>query len=281
MAKPRVFVCSTNYDLKYIRKSLEEFILEMGYEPILFESGHIPFKKDRHLDDSCYVEINHADMLALIIGGRYGSEESKGTHSPSAAIDKMYRHYNSITKNEYIKAQENNLPTFVFVESQVMAEFETYKQNAGKTDIRYAHVDSINIFKLIDEIRLNNSERFIEVFKHSSDISNWLRGQWAGLFADYLRRDRMLHKSSTLRENAKVSFQKVESLFDEPMVSFLLRNGKLNLNKEALYDNFKSANNLDEFIERMHISETLKIEVLERRRLGAIEDFKRLKDIYS
>jgi hypothetical protein len=39
MAKPRVFVISTYYDLKHIRNSLEAFIESLGYDPVLFESG--------------------------------------------------------------------------------------------------------------------------------------------------------------------------------------------------------------------------------------------------
>ena len=54
MAKPKIFVSSTYYDFKHIRKNIETFIEEMGYEPILFESGDIPFKHDQDLDKSCY-----------------------------------------------------------------------------------------------------------------------------------------------------------------------------------------------------------------------------------
>lgn len=41
--KPRIFVSSTYYDLKYIRNDLENFIKSFGYESVLFESGDIAF----------------------------------------------------------------------------------------------------------------------------------------------------------------------------------------------------------------------------------------------
>ena len=72
MAKPRVFISSTYYDLKYIRKDLEVFIDGMGYDSVLFESGDIPFQHELALDESCYQEIQNCHMLILIIGGRYG-----------------------------------------------------------------------------------------------------------------------------------------------------------------------------------------------------------------
>ena len=43
MVKPRIFVSSTYYDLKYIRNSLRNFIESFGYEAVLFEDGDIPY----------------------------------------------------------------------------------------------------------------------------------------------------------------------------------------------------------------------------------------------
>jgi hypothetical protein len=57
MAKPRIFVSSTYYDLRHIRDRLEVFIDTFGYDPVLFESGDIPFRHDVPLDESCYAEI--------------------------------------------------------------------------------------------------------------------------------------------------------------------------------------------------------------------------------
>ena len=41
MAKPRVFVSSTYYDLKYVRERLERFISAYCFDPILFESDEV------------------------------------------------------------------------------------------------------------------------------------------------------------------------------------------------------------------------------------------------
>jgi hypothetical protein len=78
MAKPRIFVSSTFYDLKYIRGTLEQFILQMGYEPALFEKGDITFPHDRSIEESCIQEVGLCDILILIVGGRYGSLSQQG-----------------------------------------------------------------------------------------------------------------------------------------------------------------------------------------------------------
>lgn len=37
MAKPRVFISSTFYDLKQVRSSLETFVRDLGFDPVLSE----------------------------------------------------------------------------------------------------------------------------------------------------------------------------------------------------------------------------------------------------
>ena len=43
MARPRVSVSSTYYDLKHIRASLSSFIESLGYESVLSEKGDIAY----------------------------------------------------------------------------------------------------------------------------------------------------------------------------------------------------------------------------------------------
>ena len=63
MAKPRVFISSTFYDLRQIRVELDKFIESLGYEPIRNEEGDIPYGKDEALQEYCYKEITNVDNL--------------------------------------------------------------------------------------------------------------------------------------------------------------------------------------------------------------------------
>lgn len=189
MAKPRIFVSSTYYDLKHVRRQVESFIKSLNYESVLFENGDIPFHHVQPLDISCYDEVASCDIFILVIGGRYGSEESTSDKTPAAkANDSMYEFYNSITKREYSQAREKNIPIYIFVEKGVLSEYETFKKNRENTSINYAHVDSINIFKLLDEIFAQRSNNLLRAFETIEDIITWLKDQWAGLFADFLRK---------------------------------------------------------------------------------------------
>ena len=67
MAKPRVFISSTFYDLKQIRLELDKFIEGLGYEPVRNEVGDIPYGKDEELQSYCYKEISKLIYLFLLL----------------------------------------------------------------------------------------------------------------------------------------------------------------------------------------------------------------------
>lgn len=183
MAKPKIFISSTYYDLKHVRSSLEDFINELGYESILSESGNISYEHTVPLDTSCYKEASNADIFVLIIGGRYGSptsNEGKTKHI------EFFEKYESVTKEEYQTAFKKDIPIYILIEKQVYAEYQTYKKNKDNKNINYAHVDSINIFHFIDEIFDKPRNNATYQFEKHSEIKDWLREQWAGKFRDLL-----------------------------------------------------------------------------------------------
>jgi hypothetical protein len=316
MAKPRIFVSSTYYDLKHIRNSIETFIIEMGYDPILFESGEIPFKSDLTLDESCYKEIQNSHMQVLIIGGKYGTPDSKTPVKTKTSKEDMYSFYNSITKNEYKTALDQGIPVYIFVEKQVLAEYDTYKNNRDNSTINYAHVDSINIFKLLDEIYAQRTGNYIKGFEKSDDITIWLKDQWAGIFADYLKRNQNTFELKTLsarindlgnitgalkeyteaimrkikpenfeklidEEDKKIEFEKALNFSRESMIDYLIKKGNSKDTKIQLYDKFKSADSLDEFIQKLNIIDNIKEDLLVHNRTLAEKDFYEYKLRYQ
>jgi hypothetical protein len=200
MAKPRVFVSSTYYDLKHVRSSLDLFVESLGFEPILSEKGNIAYTPDAALDESCYREAANADIFVLIIGGRYGSEASGKEKIPNRAF---FERYESITKKEYESAANRDIPVYVLIEASVYSEYQTYLRNKANKDIAYAHVDSVNVFRLIEDILAKPHNNPMHTFERFSDIESWLREQWAGFFRELLQKQSQQQQLAAL--NAQVS----------------------------------------------------------------------------
>jgi hypothetical protein len=76
MAKaPAVMVSSTFYNLRQIRTALARFIEdELGYRSLLSEYNSFPVDPDADTIENCWRRVEQdADILVLVIGGRYGS----------------------------------------------------------------------------------------------------------------------------------------------------------------------------------------------------------------
>jgi hypothetical protein len=185
--KPRVFISSTYYDLKYLRESLEKFLFNLNFEPVLFEANKVTFEHGKPLDISCFNEVKTCHIMILIIGGRYGSLISE----QDSDIEKQIydTDYISITRKEYETAFKDNIPVFVCIDKNVYGEYNTYKINRDFYDkavasgnFKFFHVDSVNVFKFIDLV----STKALKTFERIEEIESYLKDQISGMFYLYL-----------------------------------------------------------------------------------------------
>lgn len=191
MAKPRVFISSTFYDLKQTRADLDLFLDQLGYEPIRNEEGDIPYGKEDALEAYCYKEIENVDILISIIGGRYGSESKKHQES-------------SVTQAEIRAALTAKKQVYLFIEKNVLSEYETYFINKG-TEIKFRYVDDIKIYTFIEEIKGLSSNNNIKGFDSVSDITKYLKEQLAGLFQRFLQEQSRIHEVNLIKGLEKTS----------------------------------------------------------------------------
>lgn len=96
-------------------------------------------------------------------------------------------------------AVQRNVPIYVLVERYVYADYETYLRNKVNRTINYAHVDSVSIFELIEDILAQPRNNPLHQFEKYSDIETWLREQWAGLFRELLNRMQSQAEIATLQ----------------------------------------------------------------------------------
>lgn len=181
--KPRIFISSTFYDLKYIREDLASFVRAYDYEPVLFEDGDIGYTPGKNLDASCYEAMRNSDMVILIIGGEYGS---------AAGGEKKddFREYLSVTRSEFRTAVESGIPIFVMIDKKVMAEYGVYEANYDSIEkdnnkMNFPSTKNINVFRFIKEVR-SIVTLPVQEFEKSADIKGFIRKQWADMFKNYL-----------------------------------------------------------------------------------------------
>lgn len=205
MAKPRIFISSTFYDLKYIRTEIDQFLDNLGYQPIRNEEGDIPFGKDEALEEYCYKEIQNIDILISIIGGRFGTE------SKSKDL--------SISNLELKIALQENKQVYIFIEKNVLAEFETFLLNKD-AKVKYKHVDDVRIYNFIEEIKSLPNNNNIKGFETNSDIIGYLKEQFAGLF------QRFLQNQSRIKEISLINKLDSTSKTLNQLVTFLSQENK-------------------------------------------------------
>lgn len=193
MAKPRIFISSTFYDLKHVRYDLENFIRSLGYEPIMNDRGNIPYSSDRSLEHNCYDEVSRCDILVGIIGNKYGTSSKDDDEK-------------SISMEEIETAIRENKQLFLFVDKAVLNEYQLYLKNKDKKDIEYVAVSDIKIHKFIEKVYTLPMNNAMIPFESATDITSYLKEQFAGLFQRLLQ-----DRANIIERNTSASIKEILS----------------------------------------------------------------------
>ncbi|MBO1910232.1 DUF4062 domain-containing protein, partial [Microvirga sp. 3-52] len=206
MAGLKVFVSSTCYDLSIVRSQLRTFLNAMGYNPIMSDYNDVLFDPRIHTHSSCIDEVGNSDMLILIIGSRFGG---KGVPEAVEKVDtgiikdntstplSEVRENLSITQLEVLKAIEESIPIYTFIEQQVWHDHELYERNKDKEIIDQIYFPSIDkqdtakyIFNFINFVRQRAKGNNIFMFSKIQDVEEVIKKQWASYFQKLLNEQR-------------------------------------------------------------------------------------------
>lgn len=220
MAKLRVFIASTCYDLNILRSELRPFILNIGYEPVMSDYSDILYDPRSHTHDSCLKEISGCDVMILVVGSRFG-----GTAVPTAtagidftALEQLSTKTSlleemkdklSITQLEVLKAVEHGIPLYVFVDEKVLHDHHVYEKNKEKKDIIdniefpsiQKHETAKYIFEFINFLSHRVTNNSITSFARLDEIKSHLTSQWSQLFQRLLYENRTnAHEATRYRD---------------------------------------------------------------------------------
>ncbi|MCE5310876.1 MAG: DUF4062 domain-containing protein [Acidobacteriales bacterium] len=171
-----------------------------GLDPVLSEFPSFPVDPACPTITNCRKAVeNRADILVLIIGGRYGSTDDQGR---------------SISNLEYLAAKAKGIPIYVFVMRSLLDILPVWADNPNG-DFRSV-ADSPKVFEFISGIR-NSGEKWVFPFDTAQDIVGTLRTQLSYLFADALELRKRAFTSGALSEKyRRVSGTELRLLIDTP-----------------------------------------------------------------
>ena len=229
MAGAKIFISSTCYDLSILRAELRNFILSLGHEPIMSEYADVLFDPRTHTHTSCVNEVKNCDIMVVIIGSRFG-----GASVPQAldqidptVLQELSRDPSfitegkpiSITQLEVLKAIENNIPIYPFVEKKVYYEHEVYEKNKDNPniikDIIFPAIDKQEtaqyIFGFLNYIRLRKTGNQFFQFERLQDIEDILKKQWSAYFQRLLYEQRNRDEESKQIDRLNEQFEDLKT----------------------------------------------------------------------
>ena len=135
----RIFISSTVYNLKDLRAGLEEFLKEQGYCPILSSARGFPeTTPDLQPWESCLPVLETTFVVALIIDGHYGKPLA-WPHYQLLFQDRKV----SPTHGEYLYGRATGKKIFVFIRSECMSYYESYRTALKNCDNDEAEAESV------------------------------------------------------------------------------------------------------------------------------------------
>ncbi|MEI7911225.1 MAG: DUF4062 domain-containing protein [Verrucomicrobiota bacterium] len=170
MAKPRIFLSSTCFDLNDVRSSLSTFLTGYGFEVLNSQDTKVfGVNPGTHSHTACLDEVENSDYLVLIVGGRAGSP--------------YVRSLATITNEEFNRAQQLKIPVIAFVRRSVFESMNLYKKNP-QGDFR-GIVDNVKVFHFIDYISSGHESNWIHPFDNGEDIVAIVKAQFAHYLLNY------------------------------------------------------------------------------------------------
>ena len=214
MAGLRVFVSSTCYDLSMIRTQLRGFIQSLGYEPIMSDYDEVLYDPRIHTHTSCVDEVGNCDILVLIIGARFGGKASlealgkidfEKLRKENKNVDNLKKEANlSVTQLEVLKAIENEIPVYTFIDKKVWHDHELYEKNKNNNIVEQIFFPSIEkqetaryIFEFINFVRTRTRGNNIFSFEKEQEVEEVLKKQWSAYF------QRLLYEQRYVKEEKK------------------------------------------------------------------------------
>lgn len=164
-----IFISSTDYNLKDFRAELARFLTELGYRPILSSAEGFPDNSPKLEPwESCIPVLDKAFVMILVIDGKYGYP-LKWINSGEIFKDKEI----SPTHGEYVYAHKTFKRMLVFIRSEVMTYYHSYRRTLKKCGNNLEEAEKI-LSKTLPEYIDFKTLQFVHEVKTTKPIP-WIK----------------------------------------------------------------------------------------------------------
>jgi len=196
--KWRVFVASTDFDLKGARSQTRNLLFTLNFEPVMFENENFIIDSDIHSHETCINSVKTADILILILDKRIGGTFLGKKDNPS------------ITKMEFLTARKNDIPTVVFVNKKLeyerfvkTKEIKNLNPDINEKDLlellenaTTEYAASGKLLAFVEEIRKLETSNFITFYEKESELTELITRRLKALTPTILRKLSNLQKTA-------------------------------------------------------------------------------------
>jgi hypothetical protein len=154
-----LFLSSTCYDLGAVRARIEEWARESGYRPLLSDRADFPVNPGQHRMDVCIAVARQADLMVLIVGGRFGAPFHRDPEI-------------SITWAEFRAASQARVPVLAFVDKRVWDERRLLRLDSATP---LTATEDPRVFGFLSEIQRNECGYWMQIYSDEAEIIARLR----------------------------------------------------------------------------------------------------------
>jgi hypothetical protein len=179
--KWKVAVISTDYDLHYLRSTVESTLKELDFEVVAFERPDYPVYPKVHSHKACLLAIQNSDIVVLFVDKRFGGLYlGKG---PESITEKEYFEAYELGKiiipcvNK--KAEQERFDLFNVMEQ--LMERDNISLGEARKKINPGYVENWKVLDFIEEIRKADRDNFSIYFEDPINFKNRLKGRLQGL----------------------------------------------------------------------------------------------------
>jgi hypothetical protein len=180
----RIFISSTDYDLRDLRGELCDFLSRLCYQPILSSEGGFPdLTPQMEPHESCLHVLRQCPVMVLVIDGRYSAALDWPSFPKEIGGARI-----SPTHAEYRFAHFYKQRMIVYVRDHVLAHYETYREamKPRKDGSKPTHEEVVSalsfpghidplVLKFVAEVKTSKPIPWISGFRDVVDLKNDLQ----------------------------------------------------------------------------------------------------------